>query len=180
MDISLLINILIHVFILFIFLSLFFFLYISKKEEDSLNKQVNIICDKMPDILKTLDERDTNNIIKWETIKYKAQNEINYNDLDLDEYINYNNNSLKYVSIAISVTILVLVLLIYFYYNYLLGKDIDISYILKENIIIFIFIGAIEFLFFKNIASKYIPIFPVDISTTLLERIKYNIMNNTL
>jgi hypothetical protein len=134
----------------------------------------------MPDILKTLDERDTNNIIKWETIKYKAQNEINYNDLDLDEYINYNNNSLKYVSIAISVTILVLVFLIYFYYNYLLGKDIDISYILKENIIIFIFIGAIEFLFFKNIASKYIPIFPVDISTTLLERIKYNIMNNSL
>lgn len=175
---SLLINILIHIFILFIFLSLFFFFYISKKEEESLNNQVDFICQKIPDILKNIDQTDKNKVIKWESLKYKAENEYKYDDLDIDEYINYNNNNLKYISIIISITILFLSLIIYFY-SYILGKNIDISYIIKENIVIFLFIGMVEFLFFKNIASKYIPIFPVDISTTLLERIKYNIMKNT-
>ena len=50
------------------------------------------------------------------------------------------------------------------------------SYIIKENIIIFISIGIIEFLFFTKVSSKYVPILPVQISTTVLERIKENIM----
>jgi hypothetical protein len=177
-NLTLLINILIHIFILFIFLSGFFFYYIAKKEEESLNNQVDFICKKIPDILKTLDERDKNKVIKWETIKYKTEQESKYDDLDLDEHINYNNNNLKYISVVISITILILIFLIYIYSN-LSGNNINISYIITENIFIFIFIGMIEFLFFKNVASKYIPIFPVDVSTTLLERIKYNIMNMT-
>ena len=175
---SLLINILIHIFILFIFLSVFFFYYISKKEEESLSTQVDFICKKIPDILKTLDERDKNKVIKWKTIKYKAEQELKYDDLDLDEYIKYNNNNLKYISISISISILILIILIYVYSN-ILGHNINISYIITENIVIFLFIGIIEFLFFKNVASKYIPIFPVDVSTTLLERIKYNIMTTS-
>ena len=45
----------------------------------------------------------------------------------------------------------------------------------RENIVIFVFIGAIEAYFFMNIASKYIPVTHDFVATTVLERIKNNI-----
>lgn len=174
---SLTINIIIHALILFIFLSLFFFNYISKKEQEALNNKVDLLSSKVPDILNVIKNRDKNNFIDWKLVKQKAQEEIQKDDLSINEYIEDNNTNLKYISISIIVSLFLLFLCIYFYTNYILDKRIDISYIIKENICIFIFIGLIEFLFFRNIVSKYSPIFPVEISNTILERIKNNIMN---
>lgn len=174
---SLTINIIIHTLILFIFLSVFFFNYISMKEQEALNRQVDILSSKIPDILNLIKERDTNKFINWKVLKQKAQEEIQNDDLDIDSYIQENNKNLKYISIIIILSLFILTLSIYLYNNYILDKKIDMLYIIKENIVIFIFIGLIEFLFFKNVASKYVPIFPVEISTTILERIKGNIMD---
>lgn len=174
---SIIINIIIHVLILFIFLSLFFFDYISNKEQDALNNQVDLLCSKVPDILNLIKERDKNNFINWQVIKQKSIEELQKDDLNIDEYIENNNKSIKYIALAIILSLFILVLCIYFYNNYLLDIKIDISYIIKENIVIFIFIGLIEFLFFKNIASKYSPVFPLEISNTILEKIKNNIMD---
>lgn len=174
---SLTINIIIHSLILFIFLSVFFFNYISKKEQESLNSQIDVLCSKVPDILNNIKNRDKDNFINWKLVRQKAQEEIQNDDLNINEYIQDNNTNLKYISISIIVSLFLLVLCIYFYNNHILDKRIDMSYIIKENIVIFIFIGLIEFLFFKNVASKYIPIFPVEISNTILNRIKNNIMD---
>ena len=43
------------------------------------------------------------------------------------------------------------------------------------NVIIFSITGIIEYLFFMNVASKYIPVTPDIISNTMLERVKQNI-----
>lgn len=174
---SLIINIIIHTLILFIFLSVFFFDYISNKEQDALNNQVDVLCSKVPDILNLIKERDKNKFINWQVIKQKSIEELKTDDLNINEYIQDNNINLKYIAGSIILSLLILGLCFYFYNNYLLDKKIDISYIIKENIIIFIFIGLIEFLFFKNIASKYSSVFPVEISNTILERIKNNIMD---
>ena len=174
--IDILINVILHSFILFVFLSLFFFLYISKKEKEELDRQTDSICERIPDILDTLKKEDKDKIIDWKNVRQKAIEEMDYDDLDIDDYIKTNNNEIKYVTIFIGGSILFLILLIYLYYAYLLKKDIDMSYIIKENIIIFISIGIIEFLFFTKVSSKYVPILPVQISTTVLERIKENIM----
>ena len=45
------------------------------------------------------------------------------------------------------------------------------------NLIIFSITGLIEYLFFANVASKYVPVTPDVISKTMLERAKYNIDN---
>ncbi len=176
--VNVLINVIIHCLILFVFLSLFFFLYIAKREQEALNDQSQQICKRIPYILDILKEQDKNNYINWQIVRQKSQEELNTDDLDINDYIVKNNTELKYVSIIIGVSLLILAILIYIYYKYIVGKYVDIGYIIKENIIIFIFIGIIEFLFFKNIASKYIPIFPFEISNTILTRIKENIMTN--
>jgi len=42
------------------------------------------------------------------------------------------------------------------------------------NIIIFSITGLIEYFFFMNVASKYVPVMPNEITDTMLERIKHN------
>lgn len=171
------INIVIHMFILFVFLSLFFFFYISKKEQEKLNQEVDILSGKIPGILSSIKKNDKNHIIQWDILKKNTEIEKSINDIDLDGYIEKNNKNLKYLSIIIAICMLFLSFGVYFYNRN--NPNLDISYIIKENIIIFLFIGTIEFMFFKYVASKYSPIYPVDISLTISNRIKEKIENLT-
>ena len=113
--IDILINVILHSFILFVFLSLFFFLYISKKEKEELDRQTDSICERIPDILDTLKKEDKDKIIDWKNVRQKAIEEMDYDDLDIDDYIKTNNNEIKYVTIFIGGSILFLILLIYLY-----------------------------------------------------------------
>ena len=56
--------------------------------------------------------------------------------------------------------------------------NIEVKHILLENIIIFSFIGFIEYMFFANIAAKYIPVTPDILTTTALDRIKTKLSFN--
>jgi hypothetical protein len=62
-----------------------------------------------------------------------------------------------------------------FYFVVYKKYSIDFNLILKENFIIFVCVGIIEFLFFNYIASKYVPVTPDFVATSILERIKLNI-----
>lgn len=172
-EIGIIINIIIHIFILFAFLSLFFFFYISKKEQEKLDEKVDILSKKVPNILSFIEQKDYYNMIKWDLVKRNTEIEKSIDDLDVDNYIEKNNKNLKYTSIIIIISLLFLSFGFYFYNRN--NPNLDISYIIKENIIIFLFIGTIEFMFFKYVASKYSPIFPVDISETISNRIKEKI-----
>jgi hypothetical protein len=172
-SIGIFINIIIHMFILFLFLCLFFFFYISKKEEEKLNEEVDMICKKIPDILSFIEEKDKYHMIKWDIVKEKVENEQKIDDLDIDDYIEKNNKNLKYISIIIAISLLLITIGVYYYNRN--DPNIDIGYIIKENIIIFLFIGTIEFMFFKHVASRYAPIFPLDITTTISNRVKEKI-----
>jgi hypothetical protein len=175
--IGIFINIIIHMCILFVFLSLFFFFYISKKEQEKLNQEVDILSEKIPSILSSIEKNDKNHIIQWDLIKKNTEKEKSINDIDIDKYIEKNNKNLKYLSIIIAITMLLLSFSVYFYNRN--NSNLNIFYIIKENIIIFLFIGTIEFMFFKYVASKYSPIYPVDISLTISNRIKEKIENLT-
>ena len=60
-------------------------------------------------------------------------------------------------------------------YKYL-GYNLHLREIFIENIVIFAFVGLIEYLFFTQIASKYIPVTPDVAGTTILQRIDDNIL----
>lgn len=175
---NLVINILIHVFVLFVFLYVFFFTFIAKTEEDSLNDQVNDIArNKIPTILKNIDDADKNKVINWQIVKEKAQDIVNNDDITLTNNIEQNNSSLKFIGAIIAVSILMLTILIYIYYRFVLKKSVNLKRILIENLTVFIFVGLIEFMFFRMTASKYVPIYPNTIGNTIFERIKFNIMD---
>lgn len=177
------INILLHIIILFIFLSLFFFKYISKITEESVQKALNniikkevpIILDNINNLNSKLNKNKNLNILDWNNIYNLSNNLYKKSDKKIPEILE-NNNKLKKYSIIISSVLIVLwfVLLIYFKYN---NINIHLTSILRDNLILFLFIGIIEFLFFKNIASHYIPVEPDFVAITILDRIKTNTNN---
>lgn len=169
------INIAIHVLILFIFLTLFFFYYVSRISKRNIKKAFSDIIDKKINELLTETNKWNEKIdivsVDWNEFNNLADDIILNSQKEIPEIVE-NNNRLKYISIIIIFCMILGIFILYFYYKYMKGYDILVGYIIYENIIIFSLIGTIEFLFFTKIASKYIPITPDFVSITILNRIK--------
>lgn len=169
------INIGLHVLILFTFLTLFFFLIISKKENKSIDRAFSdIINKKVGSLLDNVDKWDKKFKefnIDWKQVDKVADNIIK-NSQGEDPKITENNKKLRYVAAGMVGALILLLILMYLYYVFVKKYKISLGHILAENAVIFIFIGAIEYTFFVNIAAKYVPESPDYISTSILNRVK--------
>jgi len=177
------INIGLHIFILFTFLTIFFFLYISKLSKKLINKTFKKGIDQQLDgVLTNLDEwdeklsyRSPNSVsVNWQSIDQMAKKITANSQGELTE-ITENNNRLKMIGGGIIIGLLVLIVGLYYYFTRVKYIKIDIGRILMENVIIFSFIGMIEVYFFTKIISKFIPVTPDFAIVTILERVKFNI-----
>jgi len=173
---SFLINLTLHVVILFTILGFLFMFYISKVARASILGEINsLMKSSFNDFITYL---NNNPPIKKEFDLY-VQN------LDVDQLQNYYagqseatvvNNNWVMRSIITTIIILVLtILLIVIILKFHCGFQIYLTRIVIINMIIFIFVGVIELLFFVNIISKYIPVKPSFVITTLLNEIKKNV-----
>jgi len=175
---EIIIDICIHITILFVFLYIFFYAIISKTGEQVLNSNIKSICDSnITPILTQIDKYTQDNKINvdWQKIKTEAQEVIDNPDQKINEDIENTNNYYKKLGIIIAVCLFFLCIILYFYFTYYKGVSIDISYLVKENLLIFFLIGLIEFVFFKLVGSVYIPAYPTSIGKIVLDRVKYNI-----
>lgn len=173
-----------HVLILFTFLTIFFFAYISKLEKQNLdNVTNNIILEKTNYILDSTKNWQNNlnnwnknfNInINWKNIDCIA-NKLIESSKDQTPEIKKNNDNLFKESIIIIIIAFFVFVSITLFFKYYMKYDIDIKHILFINLIIFSFTGMIEYLFFKYVATKYVPVTPDFTSKTVLNRIKTNI-----
>jgi len=74
----------------------------------------------------------------------------------------------KYIIILL-VVLLSILFTIHFIYN---TTNFPILQIIKENIVIFLFIGTVEIWFFLNIGTKFIPTKP----STLIENVRKDLI----
>ena len=82
-----------------------------------------------------------------------------------------NNQKLLINSIIIICVIFICLSFIIIYFKFLKGRQIGLSYILTENLLIFIMIGILEFTFFWYVIQKYIPLYPQTAEITVLKRL---------
>ena len=174
---DLIVNIFVHITILFIFLYFFFFFFISKKGEEVLNNTIDNICDNNLPIVLTEIDNEYGDKIDWKKLKEKCQYEIDHPDEDVNTKIDENNTKYKNIGIYISVGLIVVTILVYCYIVFYKGESVNLKSILLENGMTFLLIGVIEYLFFTLTASKYIPAYPTEVGGIVLDRIKYNIKN---
>jgi hypothetical protein len=171
------INISLHVLILLIFLTCFFFLYISQVEKDTIQNELkNAIKKQVPVALENIkNESDKLGIsaqIRWDNIDQVAIDMPKKYENGDPQLKKHNRNLLNICIVAI--IILTLFLLGTICYFKLYRKfDIRFKSILIDNLVIFFFIGIIEFLFFKYIALNYVPVKASNLSSSLIDRIKY-------
>jgi hypothetical protein len=166
-----------HVWILFSFLTILFFTFISRKEKDSITRELNsVIDDNVPKVLNNIDKLDQRfgTPIDWNSVNNMAKNiEKKYDGPDLD--ISVHNKTLLRNAIFISVGILLVLIGVIVYFVHFKKMDIGLGKILLTNFFIIVFVGIIEALFFMNIALKYSPVTSSDMINQLVDRTEYNI-----
>jgi hypothetical protein len=168
-----------HVLILFVFLTIFFFTFIVKKERDAITSELNSAIDEnIPTILDSIDQMNTKiggKTIDWSQVdKISKKIDSKYNnkpDPDIEEH---NKKLVRNSIIICSILLLILVGSIS-YFSLYKKYDIGLKEILIDNLLIAIFVGIVEAIFFINIASKFSPITASDMVTQLIDRTEYQI-----
>lgn len=170
------INISTHVLILFTFLTIFFFTFISVKEKDLVDGELkNAIADNIPKLLDKIQDINKSNTLDWNKIKQFAVNiQKKYNNKP-DPDIKKSNDKLFNISIGIAVGLFVFIISAVCYFTLYKKYDIGLKSILIDNIIIAILIGGVEAFFFVSVAFKYIPTTSSDMFTQIIDRVTYNI-----
>jgi uncharacterized protein involved in cysteine biosynthesis len=176
---ELIVNIILHVLILLSILSLLFWFVITKLEKDNITKEVNNnISDYFDNLKENLNEKDKNdikNIIKnsnnvLEDLK-KLYVKPSENNETTNRWVLYSNLLYILLILGILLTIVLTIRLV------CKSNDFPFWHILKENIIIFTFVGMIEVFFFLNIALKFIPTKPSLIINSVLNSLKEKFNN---
>ena len=163
-------DIVLHVLILFTFLTVFFFAYVSKLEKQSLDNTVtNTITDNIDQISNKYNVK-----VNWNIVNNIADNLVKNSQGEVPEIKQNNDRLFKGSIIAIGIGFILFIVSI-IVLKYFLNYDIHIGHIILMNVIIFSITGVIEYLFFMKVASKYIPVTPDVISNTILEGVKKNI-----
>lgn len=174
-------NIFLHVFILFTFLTIFFFTFISNLTKQNVQDAFSDIIDKeVEQLLTGLDGWDKRaNPKNYPNIDYVQLDDlakkIIANARDGDAAINKNNTRLLWIGIGSVIGLFVLMTAFVLYFSKVKKYNIHLGKTILENIVMFTLVGGIEVYFFLKIVSKYIPVTPDYVGKTILERIKYHI-----
>lgn len=172
------INLGFHIWILFTFLTIFFFSFISRKERDMVTSELNnAITKNVPTIMDNIDKMNqkSGNIIDWNVVDQLANKiEKKYGDKP-DPKIDEHNRHLVKMSIIICSVLLVILIGAILYFTVYKKMEIGLDTILLENFFIFIFVGIIEAIFFLNVALKYAPVTTSDMMNQIIDRTEYHV-----
>ena len=151
-----LVNILLHVLILFTILSVIFWLVISKVESKSITDELN---NNINNYLDTFNGNESMETFSNDFSEPLSVLENMYSDPD--EVTETNNSWLFKTNMLYILILVVIIASILLTMRYTCGiTDFPILHILKENMVIFLFIGIVEVWFFLNIGMKFIPTKP--------------------
>jgi hypothetical protein len=162
------VNVLLHVLILFTILTLIFWFVIRKVEAQSITDELN------NNINTYLDHYKDSSVLQRLVKDNSSELEVLNNMYSKPEPVTEMNNKWLLQTNILYVVILFVILLsilftIRFVYN---TTDFPILQIIKENMVIFLFIGAVEIWFFLNIGTKFIPTKP----SMLIENIRKDLI----
>jgi|LauGreDrversion4_2_1035121.scaffolds.fasta_scaffold14585_6 hypothetical protein len=153
-------SIFIKVLYLFIFLSCFFYIIVEKQV-------TNHLADNISDMLsdtynKNVKRDDTKKYIMLFNY-YTGTNPYDISQSELEDKTLRYNKLIYILNITFIIFLIIIPIVIYYIATFVFNKKIPIVQILIFNVILYILVGAIEYMFFIHIASKYIPVTDGDI-----------------
>jgi hypothetical protein len=169
------INIGLHVLILFCFLAVFFFLFISKKAEQAVSDEISSSVGKSVDSalnsLRNAENQYPVFKVNWVAINQKALN-MEASSQGNIQSIKDNNQRLKTASIIAAGGMATLLGVAIIYFHFYSGMNLQYGQIVVTNIIAFSLVGLVEYLFFVKIASKYSVVNPSLMNDAVISRVE--------
>jgi Fe2+ transport system protein B len=158
-------NAVIQATVVFIFLTYFFFSYVSPMEKTEFQAQIKTIVDDIynqnSEEIKRQFPTDENSKLLAKIQVYglidSVEDYLVKNTKDVNSKIDEKNKSIVNNSILTVLVTISLVVLIFIVSNYF-GYHMSITDILKESLFILIFVAITEYLFLTIITEKYISI----------------------
>lgn len=161
-------NVLIHVIILFSFLSMFFFAFVSKVEEKAFKNELgDMIEENLNKVIMNNQEvkpylHDISPSLKKINVLYQ----------DDDRFTLERNILVKFSAIFTVLVLLSIFITIVATLAFGCDRKVSLKHLIIENIIIFILIGMVEYMFFTRIAIKFVPTTPSLMVNTLINTLK--------
>lgn len=164
------INSAVHVLILLVILSAFFFVYASQLARDKFHSELEDTINE--NLTPMLQKIDTDGYIK------KTLKEIQPNLQAAETYFNQdspttkNENRWLLVAVISTIAALIIIITIVIVILKVFCAKIPLGEILRENVILFTLVGATEICFFLFIAKNFIPTKPSLIMETVVSSLK--------
>ena len=183
---NLALNISLHVFILFVFLVVFYFVYAEGLEQKSINRELHSVIDsQVNSVLNSFKKASgsksdlTKRFVpsRQSLQKISDRLETESKDTEKTEWIKKNNMDLKTTAVVIALGLCLLFFVQWIIYRFVFKRDIHMKHVLIENLVLFSIIGGIEYLFFTKIATHFVPVMPDTLSTSVVERVQDDLAN---
>ena len=179
---TLILNILFHVLILFTFLTILFYTIVTHTEESLVkNKFDTLIQENMNILLNQLDDTKISvnneeellkNYINWKEVEELAEKQIKKTK-NPDPKIKDHNDEVKYTAYVMIGIIFVGLIGTILYLKFVdKKKNLYLTHLIIENIVTFCVIGGLEYLFYTQIISQFIPTYPDSASIEMINRFK--------
>lgn len=165
-------GVILHVLLLFIFLTIFFWTVIRNVESKSLYQELD------DNIKKGL--KDVNIVSELENLGVSGTEIQEIQDIKKyydgyfsveDQTFKNNNSQLLLFNIVIIVLIAFSLFATIFVRYLICGQTLNFMEIIGENLLVLVLVGAIEYFFFMQIASKFVPVKPSYITEVIKKHI---------
>jgi hypothetical protein len=164
-----------HFIILFSFLTILFIYLISKLSTNAFNGEVG-------HLLKDIIHKNT------EKMKKDPSFENNSKLLPLDKLhkmfnkqdptVKTHNEAIIRLIVTINILLWLFFIVLILVLKYNTDSNLNLKEIIFENLVLFAFVGFVEYLFFTKIALKFIPVEPSFISKQFLDALKNKFKSN--
>lgn len=164
------INSTLHVLILLLIISSFFFLYVSKLSSNTFKRELGHIIDD--NLIMAIRNSDKNGALKAYIRATDLTPWIEHYRTTPDDESIIQNRWLKRVTIFVIIFLIVMFITTVCILKFSCNQKIPLKRILLENIILFSLVGMVEILFFLFIARKFIPVVPSLMIRTIINTLK--------
>ncbi len=167
------INLLIHIFILFAFLTFFFFFFVSNQIKNHINDEFqDLINIQVKQNLNKLNDTLPMPNVAWKSVASYTKN-LKKEFVHENVMVKLTNKALFWQLMLILGLMVMFIVALFFFFKWRSGgHTLEIGFTLAENVIIFLFVGVIEMYFFLEIAFKYTPIGPTEATTTIINKLE--------
>ena len=147
--------------ILFSFLTILFIYLISRLSSDAFNAKVG-------HLLKEIIQKNTEEMKKNPSFEYNSKllplNKLYKMFNQPEPTMKTNNNDLIRLIVIINILLWLFLIVLLLVLKYNCDSNLNLNEIIFENLILIIFVGFVEYLFFTKIVLKFMPVEPSFIS----------------